>query len=594
MELESKLIAAEASATGIIVDTFEGFDLIRDYGLRHAMTYRYENSLGKSKTANDDQICFKYWNAQLVPWLTLVCVSLNLALGAQAVLIGKMSVGSFLAMVQIYQEVGSRFQGLYESLAAGMQAGSPLCGLTKMLNLPTDMLHRLGQTNARRKFMMEKLTRMVQAAAREDTAASRESTGVIETEGLLARSNTRGSARGSAGSGLPFSNDESPFDQIPVSIVGLSVDYIGALSNIQATVQPGSLVFITGSHGTGKATLVRFLADIFVPDKGCALFSAHNRCLHVSKTPEVMAQLSLYQNLTFGAEDDDPRLVRNVVRRLGLDTHWIADELQREVEAKDPGFSNDKLRAGSSSVWCKDLDAALPCDISWTSRLSHREKRMISLARAFICNPEILVLQKPLDDCDLDDVETILKILREYVDDRGILKAAFGRPRTVFFSGGTFLHSKMPFEMSDVIWNLHNDHGLVVELGGGGKQTCLAATFRGAVAGSNANIEDKFKENIQRSAQPPGRPGHNDKIDKTYVSASAIDAFDSGAAPKLSSPYGSPRQIKMSDPATFASPRSIRSGGSSRSKEIAGAHPGPMPHRANRHKEFFGRNCCAY
>jgi len=435
VELEGALIRAEAGATGMLVNAVEGFQLIRDFGQRHAMAHRYAGSLEKAKDANDNMICFKFWNAQLVPWLTLLGVGVYLAVGSQAVLLGQMSIGSFLAMVEIYKELGDRFQGIYDSLAAGMQAGSPLCELTKMLNLPTDMKDRMGRSLMRRKFMYEKVEELRDTTPKDTKL-------------------------------------ENLFDRLPLVIDGLRIKYIKALQNVHAEVQPGTLVFLTGAHGTGKATMVRILTDIFIPVQGQTLYACHNRCLHVSHISEVMPYLTLYQNLTFSSTDDNPELVRKIIVRLGLGDHWILRELDKQIEDNDPGFNNTRLRHGDTSTWNKELDAALPKDESWTIRLSHNERKMINLARALLFNPEILVLQKPLDDCDTDDVEIILSVLREFVDNRGIAEDVpfrARRPRTVFFSGGINAHSTFPIEMADVVWHLEHEHGVVIEFGGKGK-----------------------------------------------------------------------------------------------------------------------------
>merc|ERR1712232_1494487 len=117
-------------------------------------------------------------------------------------------------------------------------------------------------------------------------------------------------------------------------------------------------------------------------------------------------------------------------------------------------------------------DAALPKDESWTIRLSHNERKMINLARALLFNPEVLVLQKPLDDCDTEDVEIILGVLREFVDNRGVaedIPFRARRPRTVFFSGGMNAHSDFPKEMADLVWHLEHENGVHIELGGRGQ-----------------------------------------------------------------------------------------------------------------------------
>merc|ERR1712046_509579 len=62
----------------------------------------------------------------------------------------------------------------------------------------------------------------------------------------------------------------------------------------------------------------------------------------------------------------------------------------------------------------------------------------LALARAFVMNPEVLMMHKPLEPFDEEDKDKILGLLRSFVDDRGLAlpdwERRLRRPRTLFFT----------------------------------------------------------------------------------------------------------------------------------------------------------------
>merc|ERR1719223_2506033 len=144
---------AEAESEGCLVCAVDSFDPIRDYRMRQTFSDRFEDFLNASRAANNKLRVFKFWNDQFVPWITLFFVSVYLLIGTQLVLLEVQTLGSFLAMIEIYNELGDRFQGLYQDLQRGVEAGSPLVQLAKMLNLPTDIPNRIHKSQQRRQHM---------------------------------------------------------------------------------------------------------------------------------------------------------------------------------------------------------------------------------------------------------------------------------------------------------------------------------------------------------------------------------------------------------------------------------------------------------
>merc|ERR1711924_581334 len=85
---------------------------------------------------------------------------------------------------------------------------------------------------------------------------------------------------------------------------------------------------------------------------------------------------------------------------------------------------------------------------------TYTERVKIHLARAFIMNPEVMALQRPLYHFAKNTAEEMLKLIKKYVDNRGLClpeDTVHKRcPRTVFFSPET----KEQAKMADVVWQI--------------------------------------------------------------------------------------------------------------------------------------------
>jgi len=98
------------------------------------------------------------------------------------------------------------------------------------------------------------------------------------------------------------------------------------------------------------------------------------------------------------------------------------------------------------------------CDGLWQHELTYTEKVKIHLARAFLMNAEVMVLQRPLHHFSAHESATILQMLREHVDNRGIgmpeESLAIRRPRSVIYSA----ESEEQERVADMVWELSDSH----------------------------------------------------------------------------------------------------------------------------------------
>merc|ERR1712151_1003953 len=78
------------------------------------------------------------------------------------------------------------------------------------------------------------------------------------------------------------------------------------------------------------------------------------------------------------------------------------------------------------------------------------------LVRAFVYNPEVLILHRPLDGAENVLREQILGLLKEFKEQRGCYSTApweTRRPRTVFFTGGT----NVAIPIADFVWKVGDE-----------------------------------------------------------------------------------------------------------------------------------------
>jgi len=140
----------------------------------------------------------------------------------------------------------------------------------------------------------------------------------------------------------------------------------------------------------------------------------HLRVLHLS-SHECLVNDTLLQNLLLYAPIErvhgGTERVRQICKLLGI-TDQILDHLDKGTKMKD-----------------------------WASMLSHTDYARLNLARALIMNPECLVLHKPDMVFSLEEVETIMTLIRRHVNERGLelseRSRSVRRPRTVFFTATT-------------------------------------------------------------------------------------------------------------------------------------------------------------
>ena len=175
---------------------------------------------------------------------------------------------------------------------------------------------------------------------------------------------------------------------------------ITAVEDINLTIEQGEFVFLTGSSGAGKTTVLRMLGGDLRPDVGSAYLGPVNMSRY-------FGPLQFRIRRSFGYVWQEPQLLRKRTIYENLFMALAARSIGRRVKW-------DKAVAKALAlVGMQGVEHCFPAD------LSIGEVRLVELARALVNSPQILILDELTANLDDDNIWDIMYLLNE-LNNRGI------------------------------------------------------------------------------------------------------------------------------------------------------------------------------
>lgn len=185
-----------------------------------------------------------------------------------------------------------------------------------------------------------------------------------------------------------------------------------SLSNVSFKIRAGEKVGIIGPVGSGKTTISRLLINLYEPDEGAVLVDGTDiRQIDPSdirrSIGSVMQDITLFQatvrqNITMGHPQADDEMILNAAKLSG-----VHDFISRHPHGYD-------LHVGEKGA-----------------TMSGGQRQAIGLARAFLPNPPILMLDEPTSSMDLNSERRLIARLKNYMEGKTVLLVTH---RTSLFS----------------------------------------------------------------------------------------------------------------------------------------------------------------
>lgn len=148
------------------------------------------------------------------------------------------------------------------------------------------------------------------------------------------------------------------------------------LEGLDLAIEAGSFVVLTGPSGCGKSTLLNIVAGLDTDYEGSVELRAADPSLaYVFQSPRLLPWRTVAENVALALPDGDPRLVS------------VPDMLAR--------------------VGLAEAASAYP------ERISLGMQRRVALARAFIVEPDLLLMDEPFVSLDDPTAEDLRRLLME-------------------------------------------------------------------------------------------------------------------------------------------------------------------------------------
>lgn len=171
-----------------------------------------------------------------------------------------------------------------------------------------------------------------------------------------------------------------------------------ALTDVSFNIEDGDFVFVVGPSGAGKSTLIKLLIKEIEPSEGEIIVAG--RKLNEMKKKEIP-----YYRRNIGVVFQDFRLLpdKTVYENVAFAME-IVEASRREIRRQVPAILGMVGLASKANAYPRELSGG--------------EQQRVSLARALVNNPSLLVADEPTGNLDPHTSRDIMKIIN-MVNHRG-------------------------------------------------------------------------------------------------------------------------------------------------------------------------------
>lgn len=396
------------------------YPLLRDYAKRGAAIDSFTHEIDNFNEAHTALNAAALNSRMITSWVTVLVICILTYIMGMLVVEEQLTLGEFLNTLSAYNAIGATWGKIYGIVLDMQFTFDSLGRVVGLMNLPTDVDVRANLQKRRARV------------CEDDMRTHKESE-------------------------LTLDYKVDPADQLCIRIKELRLFYDNLHTDKDAppdapafaVLPQGGFYTLIGPPSSGKGTILKLMGSVNLPHpddmerpadafyvQGDVMIPAHLRVLHVVGTPEFV-EGSLYKNLTYGCsrhtdkDTDDTEL-----------THVL--NICKEVMISDATL---KLIENTNLV------------MNWASCLSSSDSMLVSIARALVMNPDVLIMHKPALFLDQAKGDNIYDVLKKHVRERGLdqdkAKFHFRRPRTCIVSARRLMGTAAP----DMVYHVGRQPG---------------------------------------------------------------------------------------------------------------------------------------
>ena len=296
------------------------------------------------------------------------------------------SFGMLALTIWLYDKGAMGFEGILTCTIAMMGSFGPVVALSSLSN-------NLNQTLASGERVLSLL---------EETPLVEEIPGDVETSGVESM--------------------EYEFKGAEAENVTFAYDNEVILDNYSLKMQTGKITGIHGASGSGKSTLLKLLMRFWDVQDGSVSVDGTD----VRKIPI--------------------RYLRDMESYVTQETHLFHDSIANNIEIAKPGASREEIMEAAKKASIHDFIMTLPKEYDTEvgelgDTLSGGEKQRIGIARAFLHECPLILLDEPTSNLDSLNEGIILKSLKESAEKKTVVLVS---------------HRVSTMNVADVVYEMEN------------------------------------------------------------------------------------------------------------------------------------------